>query len=100
MTGIKQKFNSLNISNKFPLVNIVDGTQSPVLGCRVVHTTPLILTDVLFIPKFPISMLSISQFTKHNNSKITFFFLLIMCFMTCRLGGGLVRGMSKEVCVI
>jgi len=38
-------------------------------------TTPsLTLTDVLYVPKFSVSLLSISQFTKHNNYKITFFF--------------------------
>jgi len=100
MTGIKQKFVSLNFFNKFPLVNIVDGTPS-LLPCNgVVQTTPsLTLIDVLYVPKFSVSLFFISQFTKHNNCKITFF-LLIVCFRTCRLGGGLVRGMREEVCII
>ena len=47
MTGIKQKFVSLNFSNKFPLVNIADGIQSPILGNGVVQvTSSLTLTDV------------------------------------------------------
>ena len=63
MTDIKQKFVSLKLSNKFSTVNIADGTQSPVLSNGVVQATlPLTLTDVLFVPKFSISLLSISQF--------------------------------------
>ena len=74
MTGIKKKFVSLNLSNKFLSVSIIDGTQSLVLGNGVVQGTPsLTLTDVLYVPKFHVSLLSISQFTKHNNCKIIFF---------------------------
>ena len=43
------------------------------LGNKVVQATPsLTLTDVLYVPRFPVSLLSISQFTK-NNCKITSF---------------------------
>ena len=74
MISIKQKFVSLHLSNKFPSVNITDDTQSLVLGNGVVQATPsLTLTDVLYVPKFSVSLLSISQFTKQNNCKITFF---------------------------
>jgi len=63
MTDIKQKFVSLKLSNKFSPVNIADDTQSPVVSNGVVQATlPLTLTDVLFVPKFSISLLSISQF--------------------------------------
>jgi len=87
MTGIKQKFVSLNLFNRFPPVNIVDGTLSPVLSNRVIHATPsLTLTDVLFVPKFPVALLSISQFIKHNKCKITFSPSHCV-FRTCRLGG-------------
>jgi len=61
MTGIKDKFISLHISNEFPSVNIVDGTQCVVLGNKVVQATPsLNLTNELYNPKFPVSLLSIS----------------------------------------
>ena len=100
MTGIKHKFVSLNFFNKFSPVNIADGTQSPASDNVVVQATPyLTLTDVLYVPKFSVSLLSISQFTKHNNCKITFS-LLIVCFRTCRLGRGLVRGIREETCII
>jgi len=36
VTGIKDKFTSLHLSTKISSVNIADGTQSPVLGDRVV----------------------------------------------------------------
>ena len=68
MTSIKDKFISLHIFNQFSSVNIVDGTRSLVLGNKVVHATPsLNLTDVLYVPIFFITLLSISQFTKQNN---------------------------------
>ena len=50
MICIKQKIISLNLSNKFSSVNIVDGSQSPVLGNEVVQVTSfLTLTDVLYV---------------------------------------------------
>ena len=74
MTGTKQEYVSLNLSCVHPSVKIVDGTHSPVLGNAVVQATPsLTLTDVLYVSRFPFSLLSISQFTKHNNCKIIFF---------------------------
>jgi len=74
MTVIKEKIMSLNLSNTYSSVKIADVSYSLVLGNGIVHATPsLTLTDVLFVPKFPVSLLSISQFTKHNNCKITFF---------------------------
>jgi len=74
MTGIKQKFVSLNLSNKFHPVNIVDGTQLPASGSGVAQATPtLALTDVLYILKFSINLLFINQFTTHNNCKIIFY---------------------------
>jgi len=89
-------FVSLNLSNKSPYVNIVYGTQSPVLGNRVVQAIPsLALTDIIYILKFLISLLSISQFTK----KITFS-LPAVFFRTNQLGGGLVQGMREDACTI
>ncbi|XP_020255709.1 uncharacterized protein LOC109832716 [Asparagus officinalis] len=74
MIGIKDRFISLHLSNKFPSIRIADGTLSPVFDAGVVHTTSsLKLNDVLYAPKFPVSLLSISKFTKHNNFKVTFF---------------------------
>jgi len=74
MTCTKEKFIFLHLFNKFPPVNIVDDTQSHVLGDEVVQTTPsLNLTSVLCVPKFSVSFLSISQFIKQNNYSITFF---------------------------
>ena len=35
-------------------------------------TSSLTLTDVIYVPYFPVSLLSISQLTKQNNYKITF----------------------------
>ena len=74
MTGIKDKFTSLHLSTQFSSVNIADVTQSLVLGDRVVQTTPSMnLKNVLYVPKFHVSLLFISQFTKQHNCSVTFF---------------------------
>jgi len=96
----KQEFVSLNLSRVHPSVKIIDGIYSPALENGVVQVTPfLTLTDILYVSRFPVSLLSISQFTKYNNGKITFFFF-IMCFRTCLLGRGLVRSMNEEAYII
>ena len=59
MTSIKDKFTSLHFFNQFSSVHIVDGTQSHVLDDEVVQATPsLNLRIVLYVKKFPISLLS------------------------------------------
>jgi len=74
MTGIKDKFTSLHLFTQFSSVNIVDGTQSPILGDGVVQATPsLNLKNMLYVPKFHVSLLYISQFTKQHNCSVTFF---------------------------
>ena len=53
MTGIKQNFVSLNLSNVHPSVKIIDGTQSSVLGNGVVQAIPsLTLTDAYIFQDF------------------------------------------------
>jgi len=61
MTGSKQEFVSLNLSRIHPSVKIDDGIHSPVLGNWVVQATPsLTLTDIIYVPRFLVSLLSIS----------------------------------------
>jgi len=51
MTGITQKFVSLNMSTAHPSIKITDGTHSPVLGNGIIQATPsLTLTNVLYVP--------------------------------------------------
>jgi len=53
------------MSTAHPSVKIIDGTRSPVLVNGVTQVTPsLTLTDVFYVPRFPVSFLSISQLTK------------------------------------
>jgi len=74
MTSIKDKFTSLHLFTQFSSVNIADGTQSHVFGDGVVWATPsLNLKNVLYVPKFPVSLFFISQFTKQHNCSVTFF---------------------------
>ena len=39
MTGNKEKIMSLNLSNTYPSVKIVDGFHSPILKNGIVHAT-------------------------------------------------------------
>jgi len=74
MTGIKDKFTFLHLFTQFSSVNIADDTESPVLGDEAVQATPsLNLKNVLYVLKFLVSLLSISQFTKQYNCSVTFF---------------------------
>jgi len=74
MACIQNKFDSLNLSKKISSVNIADDTQSRMFGNEVVHASPsLTFTGALYVLKFPVSLFSISQFTKQNNCKVTFF---------------------------
>ena len=95
MTDIQNKFDYLHLSNKFSYVNIADGTQSPVLDNRVVHATSF-LTDVSYVSKFPVSLNSISQFTKQNSCKVTFF-LPIMFFQDMTTGKRIGSGHEREI---
>jgi len=91
MTGIKDKFTSSHFFTQFSSVNIVDGTQSPVLSDGVVQATPFLnLKNVLCVLKFSISLLSISQFTKQHNCSVTFFpsYYVIQDLTIRRIGSG------------
>jgi len=95
MTGVKVKFMSLNLLNTYHSVKITDGSHSLVLGNGVVHaTSSLTITDVLYVPKFSISLLSINQFTKHNIYKITFPLFIVFQGLSTgrRIGSGRERG--------
>ena len=80
-------------------VNIDDGIVSSVLGEEVVHTiSSLGLNNVLYIPKFHVSLLSISQIVKTKNCVI--FFPTYCVFQASKLGGGLVWVVKKVVFTI
>jgi len=90
MIGITQKFVSLNKSTAHSSVKVTDGTHSPVLGNEVVQATPsLTLSDVLYVPRFPVSLLSFSQLTKQNSCKIIFPFSLCVSGLVDWKGIGL-----------
>ena len=96
MTGIKLKFVSIKFSNIYSSIKIADGIQSPILGNEVVQVTPLlILIDVMYALKFSISLLSISQYTKHNNYKIIFSSSHCV-FQDLSTGGRIGSGHEKE----
>ena len=80
MPGIKDKIHSFSLSTHMSLsthishVNIVDGTLCSVFGKGIVHaTSSLSLNNVLYVLKFHVSLLSISQIPKIKNCYVTFF---------------------------
>ena len=75
MTNIRDKFHSLSLSSHISPVNIVDDIASCVLGEGIVHATLLLtLNNVLYVLKFLVMLLSISQIIKNKNCIVTFFF--------------------------
>lgn len=78
MTSIKNKINSLELSDKYLPVQI-DGSSS--VGDEIVYTTSLLtLKNMLYVPKF-----QINQLNKNDNCSMTFF-CLIASFNTFGLG--------------
>lgn len=66
MTSIKNKINSLELSDKYLPVQI-DGSSS--VGDEIVYTTSLLtLKNMLYVPKF-----QINQLNKNDNCSMTFF---------------------------
>ncbi|XP_076949068.1 uncharacterized protein LOC143621587 [Bidens hawaiensis] len=55
-------------------VRLVDGSTCPVLGIgSVTNSSNLNLSSILFVPKFPDSLCSVSQLTKQNNCSAKFY---------------------------
>ena len=73
MTGNRGIFSSLQNVSHTP-VRIADGSSCPVLGIgSISNSENLKLSSVLFVPKFPTSLCSVSQITKQNNCSVTFY---------------------------
>ena len=73
MTGNKGILSNLhNISH--PPVRVANGSSCPVRGIGFVgNSTPLKMSSVLFVPKFPDNLCSVSQLTKQNNCSAHFY---------------------------
>jgi hypothetical protein len=66
MTGSPQNFSSYTPRSGRDRVSIANGSFAPIVRCGTVNCTPsLSLSPVLHVPKFPVSLLSISSITKH-----------------------------------
>ncbi|KAL0313653.1 UNVERIFIED_CONTAM: hypothetical protein Scaly_2913400 [Sesamum calycinum] len=90
LTGNRSHFLTLSTSPKFPPVRFADGSYSPISGSGTVQPTAyLTLTNVLFAPKFPVNLLSISQLTKTHNCSVTFYpsYCVIQDLQTRRMIG-------------
>ena len=83
MTGIKDKFLSPSFSDNIHPLNIIDGTSFTLHGKRVHAIASLSLDDVLFVLKFPVSLLA-NLLNKIN--VVQYFTSHIVCFRICILG--------------
>ncbi|KAK4385641.1 Retrovirus-related Pol polyprotein from transposon RE2 [Sesamum angolense] len=96
LTGNRSHFLTLSTSPKFLPVRLADGSYSPISGSGTVQPTAnLTLTNVLFAPKFPVNLLSVSQLTKTHNCSVTFYpsYCVIQDQQTRRtIGSGHERG--------
>lgn len=73
MIGTKHYLHVLSSCNYVSPIHIVDGTTLPILDEGVICVSPTLdLHDVLYVPKFHVSILSISQLTKNFNHSMTF----------------------------
>lgn len=73
ITSTKSVFHTFS-SSSLPPVCLADGTFSPITGTGVITPTrDLTLENVLFAPKFLVSLLSISHLTKTHNCSVTFY---------------------------
>lgn len=73
MTGNQSILSSLHKAFH-PPVRIADGSSCPVQGFGSINnSTNLRLSSILFVPKFPDNLCSVSQITKQNNCSATFF---------------------------
>ena len=71
---------TLSSSVSTPFVTVANGTCSPVRGQgNVSLPNNLTLCDVLYVPNFPVNLLSVSQLTKNHHCAVTLFptYLLI-----------------------
>ncbi|KAL0439981.1 UNVERIFIED_CONTAM: Retrovirus-related Pol polyprotein from transposon RE2 [Sesamum latifolium] len=96
LTSHRSHFSSLTTSHNSLPVRLADGSYSSTSGSGTVRPTDHItLTNVLFAPKFPVNLLSVSQLTKKHNCSVTFFpsYCVFWDLQTQRMiGGGHERG--------
>jgi len=57
---------TLSFLNNIPLINIVDGTSSTFVEKELFMLHFLSLNNILFVPKFPVSLLSTEKITTQN----------------------------------
>ncbi|KAK9062936.1 hypothetical protein SSX86_020126 [Deinandra increscens subsp. villosa] len=73
MTGNRGILSSLHDVSHSP-VRLADGSSCSVLGIgSISNSKNLNMSSVLFVPKFPDSLCSVSQITKQNNCSVTFY---------------------------
>ena len=96
MTSKKNLFSSIQPSLTHQSVYLANGSTSVVTGCGDISlSSSLFLSSILLVPKFSISLLSVSQLTKSIGCSMTFF--LDSCVfqdlkMKRMIGGGREKG--------
>ncbi len=80
MTGSLNKILTYTPCSGKEKVHIADGSLTSISGTGSVACTPdLSLNSVLYVPSFPVHLLSVSSLTQALNCKIEFFFYSL-CF--------------------
>lgn len=70
-------FSTYRSSNKCTTITLVDGLSSTILGVGSVIVTPLSLSFVLYLPKFPFNLMLVSQITRDLHCCVSFFLDLV-----------------------
>ena len=90
MTGNTSLFIMFQLHPSTPIVTLVDGLTSCVLGSRIIHLTPLItLIYVLSLPQFSFNLIYVTKLTRTLNYNISLFpnYCLIQDLSTKRIIG-------------
>ena len=71
----KHLFSSITTTSALPTVTLANGSQTMAKGIGLAHHLPsLPLHSVLYTPKCPFNLISISKITHTLNRSITFFY--------------------------
>ena len=74
ISGNKDLFSSLTITPTLPTVTLANGSQTVAKGIGLAHPLPSIpLTSVLYTPKCPFNLISISKITRTLSCSIIFY---------------------------
>ena len=72
LSGVSNLFTSLQCSSSLPPMSLADGSTTSVEGIGTVEMSLSIsLSSVLYVPRSPFNLMSVSKLTKNLNSSIS-----------------------------